>query len=74
MHSLLYAAFKLCVTAVMGVIVVSGALAQTPESKDASPGWYRMHVGSFEITALSDGTLDLPVDQLFPKVDPGRMR
>ena len=74
MHSLLYAAFKLCVTAVMGVIVVSGALAQTPVSKDASPGWYRMHVGTFEITALADGTLDLPVDHLFPKVDPGRIR
>ena len=43
-------------------------------SKDESPGWHRMHLGTFEITALSDGTLDLPVDQLFPKVDPGRLR
>jgi len=43
-------------------------------SKESSPGWYRMRLGSFEITALSDGTLDLPVDQLFPKVDPARIR
>jgi glyoxylase-like metal-dependent hydrolase (beta-lactamase superfamily II) len=50
------------------------ALAQTPMSKDGSPGWYRMHLGTFEITALSDGPLDLPVDQLFPKVNPSRVR
>lgn len=74
MPSLLSAVIKLCVAAVSSVIAVSGAWAQTPMSKDASPGWYRMQLGSFEITALSDGTLDLPVDQLFPKVDPGRLR
>jgi len=74
MPSLLSAAVKLCVTASLGVFAASGALAQTPMSKESSPGWYRMRLGSFEITALSDGTLDLPVDQLFPKVDPARIR
>ena len=58
----------------MGVIAVSGALAQTPMSKSGTPGWYRMHLGTFEVTALSDGTLDLPVDKVFTKVDPGRIR
>ncbi len=74
MPSLLSAAVKLCATAFLGVFAVSGALAQTPMSKDNSPGWYRMRLGSFEITALSDGTLELPVDQLFPKVSPDRIR
>jgi len=74
MPSLLSAAVKLCVTASLGVFAASGALAQTPMSKESSPGWYRMRLGSFEITALLDGTLDLPVDQLFPKVDPARIR
>jgi hypothetical protein len=74
MPSLLSAVVKSCVTALVGVLALSGAWAQTTMSKDNSPGWYRMHIGSFEITALSDGTLDLPVDQLFPKVDPGRIQ
>ena len=62
------------VAGIMGVIAVSGALGQTPMSKDGSPGWYRMHLGTFEVTALSDGTLELPVDKTFTKVDPGRIR
>jgi len=74
MRSLLSAAIKLCVMASLGVLPGSGAFAQTPMSKESSPGWYRMRMGGFEITALSDGTLDLPVEQLFPKVDPSRIR
>jgi glyoxylase-like metal-dependent hydrolase (beta-lactamase superfamily II) len=74
MPSLLSAAVKFYVPALLGVFAVSGAPAQTPMSTDNSPGWYRMHIGSFEITALSDGARDLPVDQLFPKVDTGRIR
>ena len=74
MPSRLSATVKLCVTALVGLVTVFGALAQTPLSQDRSPGWYRMRIGSFEITALSDGTLDLPVDQLFPKVNPDRIR
>ena len=62
------------VAGIVGVVAVSGALAQTPMSKDGSPGWYRMHLGTFEITALSDGTLELPVDKTFTKVNPGRIR
>src|SRR5258706_6665374 len=58
MPSLLSAAVKSCVTASLSVFAISGALAQTPMSKEGSPGWYRMHLGTFEITALSDGTLD----------------
>ena len=66
--------FKSCVAGIFGVIAVSGALAQAPMSKDETPGWYRMKLGAFEVTALSDGTLELPVDEVFPKVDPGRIR
>ena len=33
-----------------------------------------MRLGNFEITALSDGTLELPVDKLFTKVSPTRIR
>ncbi len=74
MPSFLSAVIKLCVFALLGTVAVSDAWAQTPMPKDGSPGWYRMQLGSFEITALSDGTLDLPVEQLFPKEDPSRIR
>jgi glyoxylase-like metal-dependent hydrolase (beta-lactamase superfamily II) len=40
------------------------AHAEAPMAKAQAPGWYRMKVGSFEVTALSDGTVMLPVDDL----------
>ncbi|MBV5291566.1 MAG: MBL fold metallo-hydrolase [Curvibacter lanceolatus] len=40
------------------------AQAAAPMQKTQAPGWYRLMVGSFEVTALSDGTVNLPVDQL----------
>jgi glyoxylase-like metal-dependent hydrolase (beta-lactamase superfamily II) len=33
-------------------------------AKTPAPGYYRVMVGDFEITPLSDGTVDLPVDKL----------
>lgn len=38
--------------------------AAGPQQKGQAPGWYRMPLGEFEVTALSDGTLALPVDKL----------
>jgi len=38
--------------------------AAAPQGKGQAPGWYRMMLGDFEITALSDGTAALPVDKL----------
>jgi len=38
--------------------------AAAPQQKSQAPGYYRMMLGDFEITALSDGTVDLPVDKL----------
>jgi glyoxylase-like metal-dependent hydrolase (beta-lactamase superfamily II) len=61
-------------TATIGILALSGAFAQVPMSKDATPGWYRMRLGNFEITALWDGTLEVPVDQIFTKVNPSRIR
>lgn len=40
------------------------AQAAAPQLKTQAPGWYRLMLGDFEVTALSDGTVDLPVDQL----------
>jgi glyoxylase-like metal-dependent hydrolase (beta-lactamase superfamily II) len=38
-----------------------------------APGYYRMMLGDFEITALSDGTVMLPVSQLLSNTTPARV-
>jgi glyoxylase-like metal-dependent hydrolase (beta-lactamase superfamily II) len=40
------------------------AEAAPPQLKTQAPGWYRLMLGSFEVTALSDGTVGLAVDQI----------
>jgi glyoxylase-like metal-dependent hydrolase (beta-lactamase superfamily II) len=32
--------------------------------KTQAPGWYRLSLGEFEVTALNDGYIDLPVEKL----------
>ena len=44
--------------------------AEAPMAKSQAPGWYRMKLGAFEVTALSDGTVTLPVDKLLSNVKP----
>ena len=38
--------------------------AKAPFVKTQAPGWFRFMVGSFEVTALSDGTVQLPITKL----------
>lgn len=40
------------------------AQAAAPMAQSNAPGFFRIMLGSFEVTALSDGTVDLPMDQL----------
>jgi glyoxylase-like metal-dependent hydrolase (beta-lactamase superfamily II) len=56
------AAFAL-LTSVSALALVAPAQAEAPMVK-TQPGYYRTMLGDFEITALSDGTLRLPVDKL----------
>lgn len=44
--------------------VATSAGAAAPMAKSAPPGFFRIMVGDFEVTAISDGTVDLPMDQL----------
>jgi glyoxylase-like metal-dependent hydrolase (beta-lactamase superfamily II) len=53
-------------------VAATAAHAEAPMQKGQAPGWYRMMLGSFEITALSDGTVNLPVDKLL-KAKPGQV-
>ncbi|GGC68676.1 MBL fold metallo-hydrolase [Undibacterium terreum] len=54
----------LLATAGSGIIGSSNAYAAAPMVKSSAPAYYRMTLGDFEITALSDGTTALPVDKL----------
>ncbi|MBI2726541.1 MAG: MBL fold metallo-hydrolase [Polaromonas sp.] len=43
--------------------------AEAPMLKKQGPGYYRMMLGDFEVTALLDGTLDLPVNRLLNHIE-----
>lgn len=55
---------KRLLPALLAAACAAPVLAAGPQLKGQAPGWYRVQLGDFEITALNDGTLDLPVDKL----------
>ena len=50
------------------------ALAAAPMVRAQAPGYQRLMVGDFEVTALSDGTVKLPVTKLLVAPDPARIQ
>ena len=65
-----------CKRLCLAILLFSAASAHAaaPMVKTQAPGYYRMMLGDFEVTALSDGTVTLPVNQLLtnttkPRVD-----
>ena len=59
----LYASITRCLLLLAALSVAAMARAAGPAPK-TQPGYYRMMLGDFEITALSDGTLELPIIDL----------
>ena len=47
--------------------------AAAPMVKTSAPGYYRMMLGDFEVTALSDGTVQLPVAKLLGNTTPAKV-
>ena len=68
MMSLRHALASTCAAATLAFTPF--AHAEAPLAKGQAPGWYRMQLGKFEVTALSDGTVALPVDKLLSNVKP----
>lgn len=64
----------LCVGAIVGLALVRPVAAAAPMVKTPAPGFYRMMLGDFEVTALSDGTIDLPADQILTNTTPAEIR
>jgi len=59
----------------LAVLVATGGVTQAnaPLVGGQAPGWFRMKVGDFEVTALSDGTVELPVDKLLTGTTPEKV-
>jgi glyoxylase-like metal-dependent hydrolase (beta-lactamase superfamily II) len=60
-------------TAAVGVVATTAAHAAAPMAKTSAPGYYRMVLGDFEITALSDGTVELPMNKLLTNTTPAKV-
>jgi glyoxylase-like metal-dependent hydrolase (beta-lactamase superfamily II) len=48
--------------------------AAAPMARTEPPGFYRMMLGDFEVTALSDGTLPIAVDTLMTNTTPAKVQ
>ena len=48
--------------------IATSAQAAAPMVKKSAPGYYRMMLGDFEVTALSDGTVELPVNKILTNI------
>lgn len=58
----------------LGSLFLAGAAtAGAPMVKTSAPGFHRMMLGEFEITALSDGTVGLPVTKLLTNTTPAKV-
>ena len=55
-------------------LFLDATFAAAPMVKTQAPGYYRMMLGDFEVTALSDGTLGLPVSTLLTNTTPERVK
>ncbi|HEY0957624.1 MAG TPA: MBL fold metallo-hydrolase [Roseateles sp.] len=65
---------KRLLPAALALAVSATAFAAGPQLKGQAPGWYRLQLGDFEITALSDGSIDLPVDKLLQQPPANTLR
>ena len=60
--------------AVVATVAAAASVhAAAPQVKAAAPGYFRMMLGDFEVTALSDGTVALPMDKLLTNTTPGKI-
>ncbi|MEO6565914.1 MAG: MBL fold metallo-hydrolase [Casimicrobiaceae bacterium] len=61
------------VTLVMALQFTPAAFAAAPLATGQAPGYYRMMLGDFEVTALSDGTVPLEIGKLMTNTTPRRV-
>jgi glyoxylase-like metal-dependent hydrolase (beta-lactamase superfamily II) len=57
----------------VGFLASATSFAAAPQQRTQAPGFYRLMLGSFEITALNDGTINCPMDKLLLNAKPGEV-
>jgi glyoxylase-like metal-dependent hydrolase (beta-lactamase superfamily II) len=76
MHSkrfVLTTCFTVSVAVAALVSLTGSAQAGAPFAKTQAPGWYRMTLGDFEITALNDGTAAIPMEKILTNTTPAKV-
>ncbi|HVI45055.1 MAG TPA: MBL fold metallo-hydrolase [Chitinophaga sp.] len=63
----------LCAFLLTTTTYFNGSAQHVARQQPAQPGYYRMTLGDYEISALSDGTVPLPVDKLLTNIKPGQL-
>ncbi len=58
----------------MAALVCTAAQSAAPLVGIQAPGYYRMKLGDFEITALTDGALMMPVSKMLTNVSPPELQ
>ncbi len=64
---------QLALAAAAAFVLAGPAHAAAPLVKTQAPGFHRLMVGDFEVTALSDGTVALPVDKILTNTTPAKV-
>lgn len=66
---------KIATTALLlgGVVICHNVSAESPMQKNQAPGYYRVMLGDFEVTAISDGTVRLPMLKLLTNTAPEKV-
>jgi glyoxylase-like metal-dependent hydrolase (beta-lactamase superfamily II) len=59
---------------VLLLALTAAAHAAAADALPETPGWYRTQIGRFTVTALWDGTLDMPVDKVFKHPAPAQLK
>ncbi len=62
-----------CLVALLVLVGAAPVSADAPMVKTQAPGYYRMMLGDFELTALSDGTAALPMEQIMTGTTPAKV-
>jgi glyoxylase-like metal-dependent hydrolase (beta-lactamase superfamily II) len=60
----------LAATGIAAALFAAPSFAAAPMAKSPAPGYFRMMLGDFEVTAISDGTVDLPVNTILQGIKP----
>jgi glyoxylase-like metal-dependent hydrolase (beta-lactamase superfamily II) len=60
-------------TLAVTLLFSAAAPASAPQQKTQAPGYYRMRLGEFEVTALSDGTFLMDASKLLTNITPKQL-